>query len=313
MNNKFAIVFPGQGSQSLGMLSELAENYEIVKSTFAEASSVLGYDLWDLVQNDPEEKLNQTQYTQPALLVAGVAVWRALNEVYPGKISPDCIAGHSLGEYTAMVCAGVIDFKDGVKLVAERGRLMQEAVPQGKGAMAAIIGLDDDKVSELCASVANGEDLQPANYNAVGQVVIAGTKSAVERAVADAKPFGAKLAKVLAVSVPAHSSMMKPASEKFKVFLERTQFDSPKFPIIQNVDVESHTSPEIIRARLIEQLYSPVRWVETVQSMKEQGVTKIIECGPGKVLSGLVKRIDRDIETTSVSDTEQVKSLGEWL
>ncbi len=298
--NNLALVFPGQGSQSVGMLSELAMAYPQVTSTFAEASSVLGYDLWQLVQDGPEEVLNQTARTQPAMLAAGVAVWRIWCD--RGGARPAMMAGHSLGEYTALVCAGAMDFDETVALVAERGRCMQSAVAPGVGAMAAILGLDDETVGSICAQSANGETVSPVNYNSPGQVVIAGHSAAVGRAVAAAQAAGARRAVTLPVSVPSHCSLMEPAAREFAVQLAQVTIRPPQTPVVQNVDAAVHDQPQPIRENLERQLYSPVQWVRTVQAMAGQGIVRIIEAGPGKVLAGLGKRIDRNITHESVPD-----------
>lgn len=308
MNKQLAIVFPGQGSQSVGMLAELAAAHPDVQTTFAEASDVLGYDLWSLTQNGPESDLNQTDRTQPAMLAAGVAVWRAWCK--QGGARPAFMAGHSLGEYTALVCAGSLAFTDGIRLVAERGRRMQEAVPAGVGAMAAILGLDDDQVRQACAEAAQGEVVQAVNFNSPGQVVIAGHKAAVERACEQAKTLGAKRAVPLAVSVPSHSSLMRPAAEAFAATLSATEFSAPEVPVIHNADVAVHADPVAIREALIRQIHSPVRWVETVQYLAAQGVSRIVEAGPGKVLTGLNKRIDKNIAALAAFDSA---SLAEAL
>lgn len=295
-----AFVFPGQGSQSVGMLKELAEEYPEVQATFKEASATLGYDLWDIVQNGPAEKLNQTDVTQPAMLCAGVAVWRIWQA--KGGAKPELMAGHSLGEYTALVCAGALDFADAVKLVAERGRLMQDAVPVGEGAMAALLGLDDDVVVQVCQEAAEGEVLSAVNFNSPGQVVVAGQKSAVERALKVAKDKGAKRALLLPVSVPSHCALMKPAAEKLALILAQVEIREPAIPVINNADVQAEGSAEAIRAALVKQLHSPVRWVETVRKMADEGVDRLIECGPGKVLAGLNKRIAREMTAQAVYD-----------
>lgn len=304
--SKFAIVFPGQGSQSLGMLAELGEQHEVVKQTFAEASEVLGYDLWALIQDGPAEDLNQTQRTQPALLAASVAIWRVWNE--QGLATPELVAGHSLGEYSALVCAGVIDFKQAIKLVELRGNLMQEAVPAGTGAMYAIIGLGDEEIAKACEEAAQGEVVSPVNFNSPGQVVIAGNKAAVERAGALCKEAGAKRALPLPVSVPSHCALMKPAADKLADALEAIEFNTPALPVINNVDVEAATDPVAIKKALVRQLYSPVRWTETVQSMHEQGVEKLLELGPGKVLTGLTKRIVKSLSAAAVNDAASLEA-----
>ena len=299
--SKFAIVFPGQGSQTVGMLAELGQQYDVVQQTFAEASEVLGYDLWALVQNGPAEDLNQTFRTQPALLAASVAIWRVWQSL--GLAQPTLLAGHSLGEYSALVCAGVIDFKQAIKLVELRGQLMQEAVPTGVGAMSAIIGLDDEAIAKACEAAAQGEVVSPVNFNSPGQVVIAGNKDAVERAGALCKEAGAKRALPLPVSVPSHCALMKPAAEKLAVALESIEFNAPQIPVINNVDVATETAPEKIKDALVRQLHSPVRWTEGVQLMSEQGIEKLLEVGPGKVLTGLTKRIVKTLEAAAVNDT----------
>ncbi|ACY51157.1 ACP S-malonyltransferase [Vibrio diabolicus] len=298
--SKFAIVFPGQGSQAVGMLAELGEQYDVVKQTFAEASDALGYDLWALVQNGPAEDLNETFRTQPALLASSVAIWRVWQEL--GLEQPANLAGHSLGEYSALVCAGVIDFKEAIKLVELRGKLMQEAVPAGTGAMYAIIGLADDAIAKACEDAAQGEVVSPVNFNSPGQVVIAGSKDAVERAGALCKEAGAKRALPLPVSVPSHCALMKPAAEKLAVALESIEFNSPQLPVINNVDVVAETDPAKIKDALVRQLHSPVRWTETVELMHEQGVEQLLELGPGKVLTGLTKRIVKTLTAAAVND-----------
>ena len=300
MTSTLAIVFPGQGSQSVGMLSELAAAYPVVTETFAQATAVLGEDLGALVSEGPEERLNQTDITQPAMLAAGVAVWRVWQET--GGREPAYLAGHSLGEYTALVCAGSLRFEDAVSLVAERGRFMQEAVPAGEGAMAAILGLDDDAVRQVCADAARGEVVEAVNFNAPGQVVIAGARSAVERAVTAAKDAGAKRAMALPVSVPSHCALMRPASERLARRLEALEIKAPRIPVLHNVDVSLAGDAGGIRARLVAQLHSPVRWVETVQFMAGAGVGTLVECGPGKVLAGLTRRINRELQGLPVQD-----------
>lgn len=297
---KFAMVFPGQGSQAVGMLKDLAENYPVVKSTFDEASQVLGYDLWALVQEGPAEELNKTWQTQPALLASSVAIYRVWQSINGAQ--PEFMAGHSLGEYSALVCAGVIDFKDAIKLVELRGKLMQEAVPSGTGAMFAIIGLDNDSIQKACEQAAQGQVVAPVNFNSPGQVVIAGNKDAVERAGALCKEAGAKRALPLAVSVPSHCALMKPAADKLAITLNDIRFNTPKFAVINNVDVKVETSAEKIKAALIAQLYSPVRWTESVEEMAKQGVTLLVEMGPGKVLTGLTKRIVDSLSACAVND-----------
>jgi [acyl-carrier-protein] S-malonyltransferase len=310
-NYNIAFVFPGQGSQSLGMLAKLAEAYPEVKHTFEQASDVLGFDLWDLAQTGPEETLNQTQYTQPAMLAAGVAVWRVWQK--RSQRSPAWMAGHSLGEYTALVCSEAILFEDAVKLVAERGRLMQEAVPIGAGAMAAVLGLEDHLVVNACADVAHGQVVSAANFNAPGQVVIAGDTDAIDRAMTALKDLGAKKVVKLPVSVPSHCVLMSKAAEKLDELLQGMNVDMPKATLIHNADVKSHGSPEVIRYALKEQLFKPVRWVEIIKFMSEQGVSVFVECGPGKVLVGLDKRIAKEAVHLSIFDPESIDQVLEQL
>lgn len=305
--SKFAIVFPGQGSQAVGMLAELGEQYDVVKQTFAEASDALGYDLWALVQNGPVEDLNQTFRTQPALLASSVAIWRIWQAL--GLEQPEVLAGHSLGEYSALVCAGVIDFKAAIKLVELRGQLMQEAVPAGTGAMYAIIGLDDAAIAKACEDAAQGDVVSPVNFNSPGQVVIAGQKDAVERAGALCKEAGAKRALPLPVSVPSHCALMKPAAEKLAVALEALEFNAPQIPVINNVDVATETDPAKIKDALVRQLHSPVRWTEGVEKMAAQGIEKLIEVGPGKVLTGLTKRIVKTLDAAAVNDIASLEAV----
>ena len=297
---KFAMVFPGQGSQAVGMLKDLAENYSVVKSTFDEASQVLGYDLWTLVQDGPADELNKTWQTQPALLASSVAIYRVWQSINGPQ--PEFMAGHSLGEYSALVCAGVIDFKDAIKLVELRGKLMQEAVPSGTGAMFAIIGLDNDSIRKACEQAAQGQVVAPVNFNSPGQVVIAGNKEAVERAGALCKEAGAKRALPLAVSVPSHCALMKPAADKLATTLNNMTFNAPQFAVINNVNVKVESSADNIKSALISQLYSPVRWTETVEEMAKEGVTLLVEMGPGKVLTGLTKRIVDSLSACAVND-----------
>jgi [acyl-carrier-protein] S-malonyltransferase len=312
MNNQIynlAFVFPGQGSQSVGMLNDLAASYPEVKHTFEQASDALGKDLWSIVAEGPEEELNQTHNTQPAMLAAGVAVWQVWCK--HSSIRPAWMAGHSLGEYTALVCSDALSFEDGIKLVAARGRLMQEAVPPGVGAMAAILGLEDHQVVQVCANAAEGEIVSAVNFNSPGQVVIAGNVAAVERAMLAAKDAGAKRTVLLPVSVPSHCELMRPAAQKLDEQLQHITIDTPKATLIHNVDVASHSAPEVIRNALKEQLYKPVRWADSVKFMHDQGVTSFIECGPGKVLIGLNKRIAKDAEHMSIYDPETLNKVLE--
>ncbi|WP_320150756.1 ACP S-malonyltransferase [uncultured Tolumonas sp.] len=298
--SKFAIAFPGQGSQSVGMLAELAEAYPIIKETFAEASAVLGYDLFELVMQGPAEELNKTWKTQPALLTSSVALWRLWQA--QGGATPAVMAGHSLGEYSALVCAGALNFADAVKLVELRGQAMQRAVPEGVGAMAAIIGLDNDSIAANCEKAAQGQVVSPVNFNSPGQVVIAGHKEAVERANVLMKESGAKRALPLPVSVPSHCALMKPAAEELAIALDKLEVKAPVIPVINNADVATVTDPAAIKDALVRQLYSPVRWTETVERMASEEITFEIEMGPGKVLSGLVKRIDKRVDGSAIND-----------
>ena len=292
-----AVLFPGQGSQSVGMLAGYTEDWPQVLDTFKEASDVLGYDLWDIVSNGPEEKLNQTEITQPAMLAADTAIMRIMKQQC--MLRPFVLAGHSLGEYAALVAASAIEFTDAVKLVAERGRLMQDAVPEGKGAMAAILGLADDQIMQICENVSNetGEVVEAVNFNSPGQVVIAGNTAAVDKAIEIAKEEGAKRALKLPVSVPAHSSLMKPAAEKLAESLKAVTIKTPEIQVIHNVDAKSHDEPDAIREALTKQLYNPVRWVQTAKIVGSAADDAIVECGPGKVLSGLSRRITKDVPT----------------
>ncbi len=305
--SKFSVVFPGQGSQAVGMLADLASQFEVVEQTFAQASEVLGYDLWALVQNGPVDDLNQTFRTQPALLAASVAIWRVWQ--HQERPLPAVVAGHSLGEYSALVCAGVIDFQAAIKLVALRGQLMQEAVPAGTGAMYAIIGLADDAIAQACQQAAQGDVVSPVNFNSPGQVVIAGEKAAVERAGALCKEAGAKRALPLPVSVPSHCALMKPAADKLAEALESIEFNSPVIPVINNVDVAAQTDPQEIKQALVKQLYSPVRWTECVETMHAQGVEQLLEFGPGKVLTGLTKRIVKALNASAVNDLASLEAV----
>ncbi|WP_454900816.1 ACP S-malonyltransferase [Aggregatibacter sp.] len=309
---KFAMVFPGQGSQTVGMLAELAGDYPIVQETFKQASEVLGYDLWQLVQEGPVEQLNKTWQTQPALLTASVAVYRVWQQKYP-ELKPEVMAGHSLGEYSALVCAGVLDFQDAVKLVELRGKLMQQAVPEGTGAMYAIIGLDNDAIINACKQAEQGEVVSAVNFNSPGQVVIAGAKAAVERAAALCKEAGAKRALPLAVSVPSHCALMKPAADQLSVSLESITLKAPVVAVLNNVDVKAETDAVAIRNALVRQLYSPVRWTETVEKMAQNGVEVLVEVGPGKVLNGLTKRIVDSLQAVSVNDVKSLDSIEEVL
>ena len=305
-DDSLAIVFPGQGSQAVGMLGELAAQHGQVGETFAEAGEVLGYDLWQLVQDGPAEDLNQTDRTQPAMLAAGVSVWRVWQA--QGGASPAVMAGHSLGEYTALVCSGAIDFAAAVALVAERGRCMQSAVPPGVGAMAALLGLDDATVTDVCTRAAGDEVVEAVNFNSPGQVVIAGNTAAVERAIGLAKEAGAKRAVILPVSVPSHCALMQPVAVKFAQYLEETEIVTPSIPVVQNVDAVMQDQPAMIRENLARQLYNPVLWVSSVQAMHAHGIRRMIEAGPGKVLTGLGKRIDKTIAGAPVYDNDTLQA-----
>jgi len=311
MASTLAFIFPGQGSQQLGMLSELAERYAVVRSTFEEASTTLGYDLWHLVQEGPVEELNRTDITQPAILAASVAVWRVWKELEGAR--PAWLAGHSLGEYSALVCSGAMSFADGVRLVRTRGEFMQQAVPSGQGAMAAILGLDADKIEEACASVAQGEIVSAVNYNAPGQIVIAGNVAAVERAILACQQAGARKAMPLPVSVPSHCELMRPAAEKLADELNLIQLTKPRVPVVQNVHAAPETEVAAIRDNLVAQLYRPVRWINSIEFMAEQGVDTYVECGPGKVLVGLNKRIVKTAKSLAVNDPNSVQAALDLL
>lgn len=310
-SKSLAFVFPGQGSQSVGMLADLAAAYPEIKQTFDRASLVLGKDLWTIVNHGPESELNRTENTQPVMLASGVVLWELWCK--HSSMRPAWMAGHSLGEYTALVCSGAMFLEDAIKLVALRARLMQEAVPDGVGAMAAILGLDDAQVIEICASAAGGEVVSAVNFNSPGQVVIAGHASAVERAIEAAKTAGAKRAVLLPVSVPSHCALMRSAAEKFEDALQGVQISAPKMQLVHNVDIECHSAPELIKNVLVEQLYSPVRWVETIQKMTKNGVTCFVECGPGKVLTGLNKRINKEAQHFPIYDPVTLNHAVEQL
>ncbi|MEH6469521.1 MAG: ACP S-malonyltransferase [Porticoccus sp.] len=310
MTNNLAFVFPGQGSQKIGMLSELAEQFDIVTSTFAEASEVLGYDLWDLVQNGTQEDITLTERTQPLLLTASVAVWRVWQQ--EGGAQPTLMAGHSLGEWSALVCAGVVNFKDAVRLVRNRGAYMQEAVPAGEGAMAAIIGLDDDVIVSICADACQGEEVAAVNFNSPGQVVIAGNTTAVDRAINDCKEAGAKRALPLPVSAPFHTNLMQPAADRLASEIMDTEFSEPETLVVHNVNAQTESNPERIKQLMIEQICSPVLWVGCVKTLTDSGVNTVVECGAGKVLSGLCKRIDRSLNAYASEDPVSLeKALSE--
>ncbi len=311
MIEKIAFVFPGQGSQSVGMLRELSEVHPVVRATFAEASDALGLDLWSLVSEGPRDVLDRTENTQPAMLAAGVSVWRAWNAA--GGPAPSWMAGHSLGEFTALVSAGAIGFGDAIRLVADRGRFMQDAVPAGAGAMAAVLGLSEGETLAVCAAAAEGQVLEAVNFNAPGQVVIAGDAQAVRRGITAAKAAGAKRALSLPVSVPSHCELMRPAAERLAQALEGLEILSPAVPVLHNVSAGPASDPDEIRGLLTRQLYSPVRWVETVRELVGQGATVLVEAGPGKVLAGLAKRIDKKLTALAVSDSKSLAAALEDL
>lgn len=307
-SHRFAIVFPGQGSQSVGMLADAAVKFPEISEAFSSASEVLGYDLQKLAFDGPAEKLNQTRYTQPALLAASYAVWQIIYNRTSKR--PSMLAGHSLGEYTALVCAGALNYTDAVKLVAARGQFMQEAVAEGAGAMAAIIGLDEDTVINLCDTVReSNEVLSAANFNSVGQVVIAGHASAVQRAMSAAKEKGAKMAVQIPVSVPSHCELMMPAAERLGELLQKVEIYPTQIPVLNNVDAAEYTTAASIRDGLKRQLFMPVRWVEIIQQMMASQINHIIECGPGKVLTGLNKRIDKTLHLQSICDLASMESF----
>ncbi|ROL66604.1 ACP S-malonyltransferase [Pseudomonas vranovensis] len=304
MSASLAFVFPGQGSQSLGMLAELGAQYPLVKETFKEASDALGYDLWALTQEGPEEQLNQTDKTQPAILTASIALWRLW--LAEGGARPAFVSGHSLGEYSALVAAGSLSLGDAVKLVKRRGELMQEAVPAGQGAMAAILGLDDTVVVGICEEAALGEVVSAVNFNSPGQVVIAGSKAAVERAMEACKAAGAKRALPLPVSVPSHCELMRPAAERFAESVNAIAWQAPQIPLVQNVSAAVAADLDTLKRDLLEQLYKPVRWVECVQTLAANGAVNLVECGPGKVLAGLNKRCADGVTTYNLNTPDAV-------
>ncbi len=303
------VVFPGQGSQSIGMLSDYAETWPQVEETFQQASDVLGYDCWDIVCNGPLEKLNKTEITQPIMLAADIAVMRVMAQQC--MITPMVFAGHSLGEYAALVAAEAMDFQDAIKLVSKRGQLMQAAVPEGEGAMAAIIGLNDDPIIQICEQVSSelGQPVEAVNFNSPGQVVIAGTTAAVNKAMERLLEEGAKRALPLPVSVPSHSSLMKTAADELAVYLKDVSIKQPTIQVIHNVDAKSHDEPDAIREALVKQLYNPVQWTHTIQIVTD-GADVVVECGPGRVLSGLTRRINSDVKTYSL---ENMASMQKFL
>lgn len=305
-NASLAFVFPGQGSQRIGMLADVAAAYPLVQEVFAEASDALGYDMWQLIQQGEQDEINLTERTQPILLTASVALWR-LWQALDGPV-PGVMAGHSLGEFTALVCAGALEFSDAVRLVRARGSFMQSAVPVGEGAMAAILGLDDEIINRICSEAGQGECVQAVNYNSPGQVVIAGKVAAVERAIEQLKAAGAKRAMPLPVSAPFHTDLMKPAGERLAVELAAITIRQPLIPVVHNVHARTESDPARIRALLVEQIYSPVKWTSCVQNMVAGGVTTTVECGPGKVLSGVNKRIEKVLTCYAIEEKEALES-----
>lgn len=311
VSSSLAFVFPGQGSQSVGMLAELAATHSEVRATFEEASDGAGSDLWALASAGPQEQLNRTEYTQPALLAAGVAVWRVWQAL--GGATPTRLSGHSLGEYSALVCAGALSLHDAAALVAERGRLMQAAVPAGTGAMAAVLGGDEDQITQVCQEVAQGEVVAPANYNAPGQLVIAGNTAAVDRALARLAELGVRKAVKLPVSVPSHCALMRDAADQLGRRMEALRWQLPSLPVIQNAEARAYDSLEEIRSALQRQLYLPVRWTGCVQRLAEDGARRMGECGPGKVLAGLIKRIDKALDVRALANPPELQAvLQDW-
>lgn len=309
--SEIAVVFPGQGSQAVGMLSELSEVYPAVKQTFLQASEVLGFDLWQMVQEGPQETLNLTENAQPALLASSVAIWRVLQQEYGLRAS--VMAGHSLGEWSALVCAEALAFEDAVRLVRLRGRYMQEAVPVGVGSMAAIIGLDDEVIVRCCEEAAQGDVVSAVNFNSPGQVVIAGHIAAVERACELCKQAGAKRAMPLPVSAPFHTALMKPAAERLASDMQEVSFNVPAVPVIHNVHAAQERSAEGVRAIMVEQIFAPVKWVECVKRITELSGENVVECGPGKVLSGLIKRISKSVNTFCTDTPSAMESISTAL
>ena len=308
---QLALVFPGQGSQKVGMLAELGESFSIIKNTFAEASDALGYDMWDLIQNGEQAQLNLTETTQPVLLTASVAVWRLWCE--QGGLRPSLLAGHSLGEFSALVCAGALNFADAVRLVRARGQYMQTAVPVGEGAMAAVLGLDDAQIIQICAEASSGGVVEAVNFNSPGQVVIAGQVAAVDKAIELLKAAGAKRAMPLPVSAPFHTSLMRPAGEKLTLALTDIAVQQPNIPVVHNVHGKTESDPAAIKALLVEQIYSAVKWVDCVETMVAAGITHTIECGPGKVLSGLNKRINKSLNCSNIDSPESLAASLESI
>ena len=306
MNSNLAFVFPGQGSQKIGMLADLAVENALVEETFAQASAVLGYDCWQLVQQGEQEDINLTERTQPILLTASVAIWRLWQHL--GGPTPGAMAGHSLGEWSALVCAGAVDFADAVNIVRARGAFMQQAVPVGVGAMAAIMGTDDEIVVDACRQAAQQQIVAAVNFNAPGQVVIAGDADAVARAVSICKKAGAKRAVELPVSAPFHTSLMRPAADNLAELIEQTEFSAPQIPVIHNVHAQAEDNPQAIKSLMLEQIYKPVLWVDCVNGLAARGAEILIECGPGRVLNGLSKRIDRNLTSLATDDVASLEN-----
>ena len=310
IDTTLAFLFPGQGSQAVGMLADIAQQQSIVHDTFAEASEALGYDMWDLVQNAEQEQLNLTEKTQPIMLVSSVALWRVWQS--SSEVRPAFLAGHSLGEFSALVCAGSLNFVDAVTLVRDRGRFMQTAVPLGEGAMAAVLGLSDDVIAEICDKASSSSVVEAVNYNSPGQVVIAGLVAGVEVAIALCKDAGAKRVMPLPVSAPFHTSLMRPAGEKLADKVAQLALAAPSIPVVHNVHGQTESEPEKIKELLIQQIYSPVKWVDCIQTMVNSGIEKTIECGPGKVLSGLSRRIHKPLSVFNIQDSAGLeKALAE--
>ena len=306
MNSNLAFVFPGQGSQKIGMLAELASADPVVEQTFAEASEALGYDAWKLVQEGEQDDINLTERTQPILLASSVAIWRLWQK--KGGPVPAQLAGHSLGEWSALVCSGVLEFANAVNIVRARGAFMQEAVPVGVGAMAAILGIADEVILDACASACQNDVVDAVNFNAPGQVVIAGSAAAVDRAIEICKQAGAKRAMTLPVSAPFHTSLMQPAAEQLAELVNGTAFSKPQIPVLHNVHAQAESNPESIKALMLEQIYKPVMWVDCIQALKANGAQIMIECGPGRVLNGLTKRIDRNLTSFSTDDVASLEN-----
>lgn len=311
IKNNLAFVFSGQGSQKIGMLSEMAAENVLIKETFAEASAVLGYDLWDLCQQGEQEKINQTEITQPLMLTASVALWRIWQN--KGGVQPAWMAGHSLGEWSALVCSGVVAFADAIDLVRNRGAFMQQAVPKGEGAMAAVLGVEDDKIKEICREASLVGVVEPVNFNSPGQVVIAGKAIAVDKAIELLKAAGCKRAMPLPVSAPFHTSLMKPAAEKMAALIDKTTFHAPQIPVVHNYHAQTETDPAKIKQLMIKQIDNPVLWVDCINTLVKQGVAVTVECGPGSVLCGLSKRIDKSLESFALETPANLQTALDVL